>query len=103
MMKMFSLRASEQILKEAERLSKIAKVDKSIVLREALEKGLEKIKLETAVKLFSEGKLSLGEAANTAGISVGEMIDKLREAGISSAITSEDLNEMLEKALKIIR
>jgi len=103
MMKMFSLRASEEILREAERLSIIAKVDKSIVLREALEKGLEKIKLETAIKLFSEGRLSLNEAANTAGISAGEMMDKLREAGISSSITSEDVDELLEKALKIIK
>ena len=66
MMKMFSLRASEDTLKEAERLSRIAGVDKSLVLREALEKGLAKIRLETAIKLFSEGKLSLTEASNTA-------------------------------------
>ena len=103
MMKMFSLRASEDTLKEAIRLSKIAKVDKSLVLREALEKGLEKIRLETAIKLFSEGKLSLSEAANTAGISVGEMMDKLREVGISSKITLEDLQGSFKNALKIIK
>jgi hypothetical protein len=69
---MFSLRASEDTLKEAIRLSKIAKVDKSLVLREALEKGLEKIKIETGIKLFSEGKLSIPEATNR------KTADKLR-------------------------
>lgn len=103
MMKMFSLRASKDTLREAERLSRIAKVDKSLVLREALEKGLEKIRIETATKLFSEGKLSLTEAANTAGISAGEMMDKLREAGINSKITLEELKGTLDKALKVIK
>ncbi len=103
MMKMFSLRTPENTLREAERLSKIAKVDKSLVLREALEKGLEKIRLETAIKLFSEGKLSLTEASNTAGISAGEMMDKLREAGINSKITLEELKGTLSKAYKVLK
>lgn len=103
MKEMFSLRAPKDTLREVERLSKIAKVDKSLVLREALEKGLEKIRIEIAAKLFSEGKLSLTEASNTAGISVGEMMDKLREAGINSKITLEELKETLDEAIKSVK
>jgi len=103
MMKLFSLRASEKTLKEADRLSRIAKVEKSIILREALEKGLEKVRLEESIKLFTEGKLAVSEAANTAGISVGEMMEKLKERGISSRITKEDLEGTLQNALKIIK
>lgn len=103
MMKMFSLRASEDTLKEAIKLSKIAKIDKSLILREALEKGFEKIRLETATKLFSEGKLSLTEAANTASISAGEMMNELRKAGIDSRIALEELEGTLEDALRIIK
>lgn len=103
MMKMFSLRASEEVLKEAERLSRVGKVDKSLILREALEKGLEKVSLETSMKLFSEGKLTVSEAANLAGLSVGEMMDKLREFGISSRIAIEDLEGSFEEALKVFK
>lgn len=100
---MFSLRASEEVLKEAERLSRVGKVDKSLILREALEKGLEKVSLETSMKLFSEGKLTVSEAANLAGLSVGEMMDKLREFGISSRIAIEDLEGSFEEALKVFK
>ncbi len=103
MKKMISVRASETMVKEAERLAKIARVDKSIVLREALEKGMEKIKVETSIKLFIENKLSLQEAANIAGISAGEMMDILRQNGIDSKIELEDLRGSLERAQKIIR
>ncbi|MGV8152447.1 MAG: UPF0175 family protein [Candidatus Nanoarchaeia archaeon] len=103
MMKMFSLRASEDTLKQATRLSKIARVDKSLILREALEKGMEKIRIETAIKLFSEGKLSVSEAANTSGLSVGEIMEKLREAGINSKISLEELQGTIDNALKIIK
>ena len=103
MMEMFSLRASKDTLREAERLSKIAKVDKSLILREALEKGLEKIRIETAIKLFAEGKLSLTESSNTAGISAGEMMDKIRESGINSKIALEELKDTINNALKILK
>lgn len=103
MMKPFSLRASENILKEAERLSKIVKVDKSLILRGALEKGLEKVRLEEAIKLFSMGKLTVSEAANIAGISIGEIMEIFRERGMNSRITKEELEETLQKALEIIK
>jgi len=102
-MKIFSLRASEEILKEVDKLSKIAKVDKSLIVREALERGLEKVRLEEAINLFTEGKLALSEAANTAGISVGEMMEKLKERGIHSKITIEDLHGTLKDALKVLK
>jgi len=55
------------------------------------------------MKLFSEGKLTVSEAANLAGLSVGEMMDELREAGISPKIKVEDLEGSFEEALKVIR
>ena len=68
-----------------------------------LEKGLEKVRIETAIKLFSEGRLFLTEASNTAGINAGEMMDKLREAGIDSKITLDELKETLDQAFKILK
>lgn len=103
MMKLFSLRASEKVLEDIDRLSKIARVDKSLIIREALEKGLEKVKLEESIKLFVDGKLTVGEAANIAGISVGEMMEKLKDRGIGSRITKEDLEGTLQKALKVVK
>ena len=61
------------------------------------------LKMEQAIKLFSEGKLSLTEASNTAGISAGEMMDNLRKMGINSDIALEEIEESLENALKFVK
>lgn len=103
MMKMFSFRAREYVMKEIDRLAKLEKIDKSLLLREALEKGLAQVKLEIAMRLFAEGKLSIGEAAEIGGISVGEMMEKLVKRGIHVEMNLEDIKEGLETALKAIK
>jgi len=103
MMRNISLRTSEKIMKEAEKLAKLEYVDKSTVLREALERGLEDIKLEVAIKLFVKGKISTSEAANIADISVGEMMDEFVKRGIKPDITEKDLMGSLETALKELK
>lgn len=103
MMKMFSFRAPEEIMKEAEKLAELERVDKSTLIREALEKGFEKIRVDTAIKLFAQGKLSIGESAEIAGLSVGELMEVFRERGISSRITKEEMEEAFANAIGIIR
>lgn len=98
-----SLRAPEKIIKEAERLAKLEYVDKSLILREALEKGLSDMGLDIAIKLFSEGKVSLSEAAQIADISAGEMMDNLVKRGIRSGVDEDDLKNSLRIALKRVR
>ena len=103
MMRIFSFRAREEMIKEAEKLAALENIDKSIVLREALEKGLAQIKLEIAVKLFSEERLSVGEAADIADVSAGEIMEELVKRGIHSKINLEDVKENLQTALKHIK
>ena len=55
-MKAVSIRIEDKTMKDAERLAKLGKTDKSAVVREALEKGLEEIRLETAFRLFAKEK-----------------------------------------------
>src|SRR3989344_3589771 len=98
MMKMFSFRVREDVIEEAEKLAALEKVDKSILIREALKKGFTQIKLEIAIKLFSEGKISLGEATDIAATSAGEMMEELVKRGIKSSIELEDIKEGLKVA-----
>lgn len=67
------------------------------------EKGFSKVKLKTAVELFGEGKASTSEAAEVAGLSVGELMDELARRGIRPSITKEDLAGSLERALKVVK
>lgn len=76
---------------------------KSAVMRKALEKGLAEIKLEKAIELFAKGKISTSEAAEMAGLSVGEMMDEIVKRGLKPDITRDDLKGSLETALKCVR
>ncbi len=103
MMKNISVRLSQELVKDAEELSKLSKADKSAVIREALERGLVEVKLKYALELFSEGKVSTSEAAAIAGLSVGEMMDELVRRGMRSSISGQDIKGSLERALKIVK
>ena len=66
---------------------------------DALIKNIEK---ELAVKLFSEGKTTIGESAEIAELSVGEMMELLADRGIKSKITLKDYEEGLATAIEAI-
>lgn len=102
-MKNVSVRLKKDFVKEAEQLAELESVDKSIILREALEKGIAELRLETAIKLFSKGKVTTSEAAEIAGLSVGEMMDRLVERGLKAQITKEEIKGSLATALKNIK
>lgn len=103
MMKLVSVRLKEDFMKEAQKLAKLEMVDKSVIIREALEKGFSEIKLKIALEMFSKGKASTSEAAEIAGLSVGEMMDEIVKRGLKPDITKEDLKGSLEKALKVVK
>jgi len=72
-----------------EELSKIEGEEKSKVLKELMELG----RMMFALRRYEEGKLSLGKAAEIAGMSLSEFMDLLSEFGIKSRISYEDYLE----------
>ena len=103
MMKNVSIRLREDFMKEAEKLAELELVDKSVIIREALEWGFLDVKVKVAIEMFSKDKASTSEAAEIAGLSVGEMMDELVKRGIKPNITKEDMKASLERALKIVK
>lgn len=67
------------------------------VLRELLEEGR---KME-AIRLYKEGKASIGKASRIAGISVSELMDLLAEFGVKSNLNLEDFRESLLHAKSV--
>ena len=60
------------------------------------------IKKDMAIKLYSEGKITISECAQIAEKSVGEMMELLTDRGIKSKITTEDLEKGLSNALDLL-
>lgn len=87
------MRLPEKMYKMIEKLSKLEKAEKSSVLREAIQKGLDRMKKDLAVQLYRDNELSISEAANLAETSVPEIMDLLVKHGIKSKITLQDLEQ----------
>jgi len=90
-------------MKEAlEEIKRYEPLDESLIVLQALRYGLAEIKKELAIRLFSEERVTISEAAKLAEKSVGEMMEVLSGRGIKSKITLEDFEEGLENALELL-
>lgn len=80
--KTVSIRISEDTEKDLEDVEKTEKVTKSAALRKVIDMGLQQWKLERALNLLQEEKITFNKAAETAEISVWELSDILEKRGI---------------------
>jgi hypothetical protein len=85
-MSVVSLRLKDRELKRINELSMMGNKDKSTVARELIEYGWEFL----MIKLYKEGKMSLGTLSSKLELSVSETIDFLAEFGVESPIDYED-------------
>ena len=85
-MSVISLRLKDRELKRINELSKMVHKDKSTIARELIEYGWEFL----MIKLYREGKMSLGTLSSKLELSVSETIDLLAEFGVESPIDYED-------------
>lgn len=74
------------------------KKDKSTTVRELVELG----KIYFAITQYREGKISIGKAAEIAGMTISEMMDLLSKLGIESNIQLEDYLEGQKFAEELI-
>ncbi|MFH1894970.1 MAG: UPF0175 family protein [archaeon] len=84
-----------------EAVSEEEKTDKTTALKKLLSLGAKKYKLDKSIKAYREGKISIGKAAETAGISLWEMMDELKAKNIANPLTKEDYKEGLKNLEKL--
>ena len=98
-MAIITTRVPEELAKEVERIAQAEALDKSTTIKRLLIKAVEAWQMDHALKLYQEGKISIGKAAETAGVSLWEIIDNILKRKIPLQITREDLEEDLKAAL----
>ena len=96
MTKTMSIRMDEDNFEFLNRLSKEEKGDVSKAVRELVYKG----RVMLAVERYKKEEVSLGKAAELAGLSVGQMITTLAEFGVESNLEKEDYLAGLENLRK---
>jgi predicted HTH domain antitoxin len=97
-----TVRIDPRLLEELDEVAKKEKTDRASLLRKILVEGLERYKMEMAIDMYKDGKLSTEKAAQTAGVSVYEMIERLRREGVPTHLTLEEIREETVGLLKRI-
>jgi len=92
------LQVPKEMKKFLKNLSQYEPVEEELMVKQVFRYGLADLRKEYAVKLFTEGKVSLGEGAQLADLSVGEYMDLLTSRGIKSQVTLEDHQHGLKTA-----
>jgi len=92
-----TVRLPTEDIKVIENIALKAAKDKSTILRYLVEQG----KVYFAIKQYSDGKISLGKAAEIAGVSISEMMDLLAELGVKNHLEVEDYLEGEKVAEKL--
>lgn len=100
-MKMHSvmtLRLPEEDVKVIKDIATSEKKDKSTTVRELVKLG----KIYLAILTYKEGKISIGKAAEIAGLTLSEMMDLFKKLGIKSQLDVEDYLEGKNVAEELI-
>lgn len=95
-----STRIPNEMAKDLKEIEREEKADRATVIRKLLAKAIAEWKLEKALKLFRDGKITLWKAAKIAGLSLWEMMEIVEEKKIPFTYTYEDFREDFEAALK---
>jgi len=91
-----SLRLPEETLKKLDELSSREGKDRSTLIRELLDKGIEEKDVEDAVNRYERGEVTGWKAAQLAGISLWNFYKILQERGVLLQYHERDLDGDLE-------
>ncbi|MHA1726772.1 MAG: UPF0175 family protein, partial [Promethearchaeota archaeon] len=79
MSKRISIIIPKKMNEELNNLQNFLKMDKSNLIRYLLNKSIQEVKIETMLNEYRKRKLSLGKAAELAGITLWEFIEYCRK------------------------
>ena len=93
MSELVSFRLPADLQKELEIISKEEDKDKSEIVRELIRLGIKERKIEKAVRLYKEGKVSASRAAEIADVSLWKMIEIFAERKVEAQYGLRELEE----------
>jgi len=99
-MVIISTRISDKLARDLRKIAKEEQCSRATVIRKLLTKAVKEWKIEYALKLYCEGKVTLWRAARLAEASLREMMEKAAQKGIEFRYTEKDFKEDLQAALK---
>ena len=90
------LRLSKDTAKKLREIANKEEKDRSTLIREILEDGIEEKNIEYAIELYKKGRITGWKAAQQANISLWNFYKLLSEKGILLQYSPQDLEEDLK-------
>jgi len=91
-----SLRLTREVLRKLDELADREGKDRSALIREILERGVEEKNLDHAVELYRRGQVTGWRASQLAGVSLWSFYKTLGERGILIQYSEQDLEKDLK-------
>jgi len=89
--KHITVRISEDLYEAIEELRAEERLDRSTAVARLLERGVEDWRIDTAIRRYRDGEVSLGRAAEIADISLWRFLDILEDRRVEANYTEADL------------
>lgn len=99
MAEIISTRVPKEIARDIEEIEREEKSDRATIVRRLLARAIEQWKIERALKLYREGKVTLWRAARMGGVTLREMLEIAAKQGIQFQYNAKDLEEDIKAAL----
>jgi predicted HTH domain antitoxin len=100
MTEIVSTRVTDDMAKDLDEIEKEEQTDRATVVRKLLAQAIAERKLEKALVLYHEGKITIWKAAKIAGLTLIEMMDIVKKRKIPLQYGAEEFREDFEQALK---
>jgi predicted HTH domain antitoxin len=81
---------------DIEELAKLLGINKEEAEKRALKEGVKQLKLEKAIELYGNNKISVKQAARIAGVSLADWFTIAKEKGLLVQITPDEINDELK-------
>ena len=92
-MKVITSRISDEYFNDLKMIEKDEHADRAEVIRKLLAKGIKEWKLNKAIELLREHKVTIRKGAKIAAVSYIEMLDLASKHGIDIGYSLEDLEK----------
>jgi predicted HTH domain antitoxin len=92
-------RLKMELLKEIQEIAKEESIDRSSAIQKLLKIGLKKYRMEKAINLYRDGKVTLWKAAEIAAVSLREMMETIKTRDIPYQYDLEALEEYVDELL----
>jgi len=89
-------RVGEELAKIIDSIAKREGMDRSTVIRRFLFKAVKDWLIEKSLEEYTEGRLTLWQAADRCGLSLWGMIDEVKKRSVHVPYTLEELREDLK-------